>query len=114
MISALARRSRPRGDTGAYGGPRHHVRATGGGTPRPAPMPAHRPAAPPVVTVFRTPDGRIFHAWCRQPLEFQGRRAGLELDFYCLHCVEHVPLPECVVSRIPLGPAAARPDQAAG
>ena len=53
--------------------------------------------------VFRTPSGMVVHARCRSPLEFQGRRrAEFELDFYCRRCVEHVPLPECVLSRIPL------------
>jgi hypothetical protein len=60
------------------------------------------PTAPPMVMVFWTRDGRISHARCGQPLEFQGRRAGLELDFYCQRCVEHVTLPECILSRIPL------------
>lgn len=58
--------------------------------------------SPPVVTLLRAPDGAIFHARCRQPLEYQGRRARLELDFYCLRCVEHVSIPESVVPRIPL------------
>ncbi len=61
------------------------------------------PTAPPMVMVFRTRDGRISHARCGQPLEFQGRRAQLELDFYCQRCVEHVTVPECTLSRIPLG-----------
>jgi hypothetical protein len=53
--------------------------------------------------VFRTRDGRIGHSRCGRPLEFHGCRAGIELDFYCHACVEHVTLPECVLSRIPLG-----------
>ncbi|MFI5325853.1 MAG: hypothetical protein ACHQ7H_06435, partial [Candidatus Rokuibacteriota bacterium] len=36
----------------------------------------------------------------KQPLEFQGRRAQLELDFYCLRCMEHVALPQFALSRI--------------
>jgi hypothetical protein len=60
------------------------------------------------VTLFRGPDGEIFHARCRQPLGYQGRRARLELDFYCIRCVEHVSIPESVVGRIPVtGPSGA-------
>ena len=113
MISAPTRRSRSRGDTGFHGGQREHPRATRIESLRPERRVAHGPVVPPIVTVFRSADGRLFHAWCRHPLEFQGRRAGLELDFYCHHCVEHVPLPECVMSRIPLGPATERLDRAA-
>jgi hypothetical protein len=61
------------------------------------------PVAPPPTMVFLTPDGRVVHARCGSALEFQGRRAQLELDFYCPRCVEHVSLPECILSRIPLG-----------
>jgi hypothetical protein len=56
----------------------------------------------PIVTVFQTPDGQFHHGWCHQPLEFHGRRAALEVDFYCLRCVEHVTLPESVLPRIPV------------
>jgi hypothetical protein len=33
-------------------------------------------------------------------LDFQGRRAGLELDFYCLHCCEHITLNTYVLMRL--------------
>ena len=56
---------------------------------------------PPLAIVFRSPDGRICHARCGWSLQLQGRRGGLELDFYCQHCVEHVTLPECILPRIP-------------
>ena len=56
----------------------------------------------PIVTVFRTPDGQVHHGRCHQALEFHGRRAQLELDFYCLRCTEHVTLPELVFPRIPV------------
>jgi hypothetical protein len=56
--------------------------------------------APPSTTVF-VADGRLHHSWCKQPLDYQGTRAGLELDFYCYRCVEHVSMPETVLSRIP-------------
>ena len=56
----------------------------------------------PIVTVFRTPDGHVRHGRCHQTLEFHGRRAQIELDFYCLRCTEHVTLPELVFPRIPV------------
>jgi len=56
----------------------------------------------PIVTVFRTPDGQVRHGRCHQTLEFHGRRAQIELDFYCLRCTEHVTLPELVFPRIPV------------
>ena len=56
----------------------------------------------PIVTVFRTPEGQVHHGRCHQMLEFHGRRAQLELDFYCLRCTEHVTLPELVFPRIPV------------
>lgn len=56
----------------------------------------------PIVTVFRTPDGQVHHGRCHQTLEYHGRRAALELDFYCLRCTEHVTLPELVFPRIPV------------
>ncbi len=56
----------------------------------------------PIVTVYLSPDGLFHHAWCHQPLEYHGRRARLEVDFFCLRCVEHVALPESVLPRIPV------------
>jgi hypothetical protein len=56
----------------------------------------------PIVTVFRTPDGKVHHGRCHEILEYHGRRAALELDFYCLRCTEHVTLPELVFPRIPV------------
>ncbi|MFQ5829874.1 MAG: hypothetical protein ACE5JD_12060 [Candidatus Methylomirabilia bacterium] len=56
------------------------------------------------MTVFRELDGRIYHARCRRQIEFCGTRGGLELDFYCLSCREHVTLPEHIIPRIPIGP----------
>jgi hypothetical protein len=55
---------------------------------------------PPITTVF-VAGGRLHHSWCKQPLDYQGTRAGLELDFYCYRCVEHVSMPETVLPRIP-------------
>jgi hypothetical protein len=34
-------------------------------------------------------------------MDFQGRRAGLELDFYCLNCCEHITLTPYVLMRLP-------------
>lgn len=59
---------------------------------------------PAIVTVFRQLDGRIYHARCRRQIDFRGARGGLELDFYCLSCREHITLPEPVIARIPIGP----------
>jgi hypothetical protein len=59
---------------------------------------------PTIVTVFMESRGSICHSRCRQPLEYQGTRGGgLEVDFYCLRCVEHVSLPLHVLPRIPQG-----------
>ena len=63
------------------------------------------PETPPIVTVYFHTDGELHHhAWCGQALEFHGTRAELEMDFFCLHCVEHVTLPNAILSRIPVGP----------
>ncbi|HEX9822436.1 MAG TPA: hypothetical protein VGD07_22790 [Methylomirabilota bacterium] len=59
-----------------------------------------RNAMPPVATVYRGPDGALHHARCASRMDFQGRRAGLELDFYCLHCCEHVTLNSYVLMRL--------------
>lgn len=56
---------------------------------------------PAIVTVFMEPSGTICHSRCRQPLDYQGTRGRLEVDFFCLRCVEHVSLPLHVLSRIP-------------
>jgi len=53
-----------------------------------------------IVTVYRALDGAIHHARCGRRIVLQGRRAD-ELDFFCLTCAESVPLPLCVLSRIP-------------
>lgn len=58
------------------------------------------PMCPPGIA-FYAPDGDICHTRCRRPLVFLGRRGRIELDFYCEHCVEHVTLPECILSRLP-------------
>ena len=54
-----------------------------------------------IVTVYRALDGGIHHTRCGQRIMLRGRRAE-ELDFYCLSCAESVPLPLCVIARIPV------------
>jgi len=60
-----------------------------------------RTMMPPVATVFRSPDGALHHARCASRMDFMGGRAGLELDFYCLTCCEHVTVTPYVLSRLP-------------
>ena len=59
---------------------------------------------PPIVAVYFHTDGELHHGWCGHPLEFHGTRAGLEMDFFCIHCVEHVTVPNTILPRIPIGP----------
>jgi hypothetical protein len=59
-----------------------------------------RNEVPRVVTVFAGEAG-IHHARCGQPIEFRGSRGGLESEFYCRACHEHVTLPDHVLARIP-------------
>lgn len=65
-------------------------------------LPTNRATMPPVATVFRAPDGALHHARCASRMDFMGGRAGLELDFYCLTCCEHVTITPYVLSRLPL------------
>ncbi len=69
-------------------------------TTKMAPAPS-RSIMPPVATVFRAPDGGLHHSRCASRMDFMGRRAGLELDFYCLICCEHVTVTPYVLSRLP-------------
>ena len=64
---------------------------------------ASRPSGPPpIVTVFRSADNELHHGWCGRTLEYLGRRERQELDFYCTQCFEHVSVPECTLTRIPV------------
>lgn len=56
---------------------------------------------PPVTTVHRAPDGSLHHTRCSRRMEFMGGRAGVELDFYCYTCCEHITLNPYVVMRLP-------------
>lgn len=59
---------------------------------------------PRVVSVYRgAVAGQIHHARCDRELIFVGMRGGIELDFYCLHCREHISLPEAAITRVPIG-----------
>ncbi len=58
--------------------------------------------APPVTAVYVGSDGTIYHARCGQPVEYLRTRGGLELDFYCLACVEHVTLALNALPRVPM------------
>jgi hypothetical protein len=62
---------------------------------------ASRNAMPPVATVYRAADGALHHARCAQRMGFQGGRAGVELDFYCTTCCEHITLTPYVLMRLP-------------
>lgn len=81
------KRGRPKGSTGIS---RRH----------PDSVLAAEIAKSPLATVYASHDGELYHAVCKQPLEFQGRRAQLEFDFYCLRCMEHVALPQFALSRV--------------
>lgn len=81
------KRGRPKGSTGIS---RRH----------PDSVLAAEIAKSPLATVYASHDGELYHAVCKQPLEYQGRRAQLEFDFYCLRCMEHVALPQYALSRV--------------
>lgn len=78
------------------------------GRRRPTQTPEAPPAAaPPVTTVYMGSDGTIHHAHCGQPVEYLRTRGGLELDFYCLACVEHVTLALNALPRVRIAGRAA-------
>jgi len=58
--------------------------------------------------VFMGSDGAICHVVCWRPLEYVGVRGGLEVDFYCPGCVEHLLLPMRRIPGIPMRAGAAR------
>jgi hypothetical protein len=61
---------------------------------------ANRSTMPPVATVYRSTDGALHHTRCASRMDFMGGRAGLELDFYCLTCCEHVTVTPYVLTRL--------------
>ena len=67
----------------------------------PAPSPRTLPR---IVTVYRgVAAGEFRHARCDRELIFVGVRGGIEIDFYCLTCREHITLTEAALARVPVG-----------
>jgi hypothetical protein len=62
--------------------------------------PVERREAPAVSTVHLTDEG-LRHTRCGEALAFLRRRHGLELDFHCRVCHEHISLTEYALGRIP-------------
>jgi hypothetical protein len=70
----------------------------------PAPVVTSSRALPRIATVYRgAASGEFRHARCDHELTFVGVRGGIEIDFYCLKCREHVTLTEFALSRVPVG-----------
>ena len=70
----------------------------------PAPSPRTLPR---IATVYRgAAAGEFRHARCDRELIFVGVRGGIEIDFYCLTCREHITLPEAALARVPVGQGA--------
>jgi hypothetical protein len=65
--------------------------------------PVERREAPAVSTVYLTDEG-LRHTRCGEVLAFIRRRHGLELDFHCRVCHEHIALTEYALNRIPTNP----------
>jgi hypothetical protein len=59
-------------------------------------------AAPEQMAMYFSPEGILHHARCQSRLHFRGVRAGLEADFFCRVCYEHVTVPKYAVSQIPV------------
>lgn len=71
---------------------------------RSEPEPVATRAMPRIVTVYRGAGaGELRHARCGRELIFVGVRGGIEVDFYCLSCREHITLTEAALARVPLG-----------
>lgn len=59
---------------------------------------------PRIATVYRgAAAGEFRHARCDRELIFVGVRGGIEIDFYCLSCREHITLTEAALARVPVG-----------
>jgi hypothetical protein len=59
---------------------------------------------PRIVSVYRSAvSGELHHARCARELSFIGIRGGIEVDFYCLGCREHITLPGAALARVPVG-----------
>ncbi|MBI2204219.1 MAG: hypothetical protein HYU41_10260 [Candidatus Rokubacteria bacterium] len=69
-----------------------------------APVVTSSRSLPRIATVYRgVASGELHHARCARELTFVGVRGGIEIDFYCLNCREHVTLTEFAMSRVPVG-----------
>ena len=86
---------------GIHGDPRRHRAHGERGRQSEVITPSDR-LTPPPANAFYTPGGSLRHAWCGSPLALMGRRGGIEIDFYCGQCLEHVTLPECILPRLPV------------
>lgn len=64
--------------------------------------PVERRDSPAITTVYLSDDG-LHHTRCGEALAFLRRRQGLELDFHCRACHEHISLTEYALNRIPIG-----------
>ena len=59
---------------------------------------------PRIVSVYRSAvTGEVHHARCATELSFIGIRGGIEVDFYCMSCREHITLPGAALARVPIG-----------
>jgi hypothetical protein len=58
---------------------------------------------PTIRSAFRSVDGKLHHARCGRPIELVGVRGGVELDFRCIGCWEHVTLTPASITRLPVG-----------
>jgi hypothetical protein len=77
----------------------HEIQAPPEPTPR---------VMPRIATAVRGAEGEIRHSRCNRDLTFIGIRGGIEIDFYCLTCREHVTLTESALSRLPLAEGVTR------
>jgi hypothetical protein len=71
---------------------------------REAATPVSARTMPRIVTVYRgAASGEFRHSRCDRELTFVGVRGGIEIDFYCLTCREHITLTEAALARVPVG-----------
>ena len=67
-------------------------------------VPASARTMPRIVSVYRgVRSGEFRHSRCDRELVFVGVRGGIEIDFYCLTCREHITLTESALARVPVG-----------
>jgi hypothetical protein len=68
--------------------------------------PATPRTLPPVAGVHRGADTRLYHTRCGRPIELVNVRGGIELDFRCVSCWEHITLTEHALARVSAGDGA--------